>query len=152
MFHPDSSKMPSSCGPIFFCGNTAMFRVPDLCCTEEAGALPFLPFGDFGSHDGIDGCKKFPFEAKVQNVTVFLVNGCYDDGTQFYGEKCGGTDFGVYQEDAYGDCGPLSPKQGQCICNQYLETKTPGCFAVASPETADSQIAVFVKAEGCAKS
>ena len=151
MFVPDYTKMPSECGPIYFNGNTAMFQVPDLCCTAEAGALDWMPFKDFGSQDGIDGCKLVPFEAKQQNVTVFLVNGCYDDGTQFYGEKCGGTDFGVYHEDAYGDCGPLSPKQGKCSCNLYVETKSPGCFAIASPESPGTQVAVFMKAEGCEK-
>ena len=144
---PDSTKMPDTCGPVFFSGNTDIFQVPDVCCTADAGAEDWLPLEDFGSHDGIDGCYALdPF--KNGAITAILVNGCYDDGTQFYGEKCGGSDFGKFSEFAHGDCGPTSPKQGSCACNLYVDTKSPGCFAIATPE-ADPQFAVFVKMDGC---
>ena len=35
-------------------------------------------------------------------------------------------------------------------CNLYVESKRPGCFAIATPES-DPQFAVFVKMDGCAK-
>merc|ERR1712226_284543 len=143
---PDSKSMPEECGPIFFSGNTDIFQVPDKCCTAEVGAKNWLPLDQFGSHDGIDGCYALdPFQNG--EITAILVNGCYDDGTQFYGEKCGGSDFGEASELAYGDCGPA---KGSCACNLYVESKTPGCFAIATPE-ADPQFAVFLKMDGCKK-
>ena len=86
----DSSTMPDECGPVFFSGDTDIFQVPDKCCTAKVGAEPLIPFGQFGSYKGIEGCFALdPFQDG--NITAVLVNGCYDDGTQFYGEKCGGS-------------------------------------------------------------
>ena len=147
----DLSKLPDSCGPLFFDGNVDMFRVPDLCCSDEVGAQFVRKAEEFGSVDGIDGCYVLdPFQDGT--VGAVQVTGCYDDGTQFYGEKCGGSKFGEATDLAHGDCGPTSPKQGSCACNQWLETKTPGCFAVASTvfETDPAKrFGVFFKAEGC---
>ena len=143
---PDSKDMPDECGPVFFSGNTDIFQVPDKCCTAEVGAEDWLPLESFGEYKGIDGCYALdPFQNGA--ITAILVNGCYDDGTQFYGEKCGGSNFGEASELAYGDCGPT---KGTCECNLYVESKSPGCFAIATPE-ADPQLAVFLKMEGCAK-
>ena len=150
---PDSSSMPEECGPIFFSGNTDIFKVPDMCCTDAVGAEVLIPLDQFGSHDGIVGCYALD-PLRNGAVTAVLVSGCYDDGTQFYGEKCGGSNFGDASELAYGDCGPA---EGSCACNQYVETKNPGCFAIATPLRSafpqlDTQSAVFLKTEGCAKS
>ena len=41
----DSSTMPAECGPVFFSGDTDIFKVPDKCCTTEVGAEPLIPFG-----------------------------------------------------------------------------------------------------------
>ena len=146
----DSSTMPAECGPVFFEGDTDIFQVPDKCCTAEVGAEPLLPFGQFGSYKGIEGCFALdPFQDG--NITAVLVNGCYDDGTQFYGEKCGGSDFKGASDLAYGECGPA---KRTCECNLYVETKTPGCFAIASPpppSETSPQWAVFAKMEGCGK-
>ena len=143
---PDASTMPDECGPIFFDGNTDIFQVPDKCCTAEVGAEDWIPLDEFGSYKGIDGCYALdPFQNGA--ITAVLVNGCYDDGTQFYGEKCGGSNFGAANELAYGDCGPA---EDTCACKLYVESKSPGCFAIATPE-ADPQLAVFLKMEGCSK-
>ena len=59
----DSSNMPNECGPVFFSGNTDIFQVPDKCCTAEVGAEDWIPFEEFGSYEGIDGCYPLdPFE------------------------------------------------------------------------------------------
>ena len=141
---PDSSGMPEECGPVFFSGNTDIFQVPDKCCTSEVGAEVWFDFDEFGSYKGIDGCFPLdPFENGA--ITAVLVNGCYDDGTQFYGEKCGGSNFGEASEVAYGDCGPA---EGSCECKLYATSKRPACFHVASPEV-NPRPAVFAKMEGC---
>ena len=105
MLIPNRTSIPKECGPTFFNGNTDIFQVPDTCCTAAAGAEEWLPLSKFGSYKGIDGCKLVdPFDdGKIQ---AELVNGCYDDGTQYYGEKCGASDFGEATADAHGDCGP----------------------------------------------
>ena len=142
----DSSTMPAECGPVFFSGDTDIFQVPDKCCTAEVGAEPLIPFSQFGSYKGIEGCFALdPFQDG--NITAVLVNGCYDDGTQFYGEKCGGSNFKGASARAYGECGPA---EKDCECNLYVESKSPGCFSIASPETIP-QRAVFAKMEGCNK-
>ena len=74
-----------------------------------------------------------------------LVNGCFDDGTQFYGEKCGGSDFGALNEEAFGACGP---SEEICACKLYTTTDSPGCFAIATPELF-APAAVFWRADGC---
>ena len=144
MLIPNRTSIPKECGPTFFNGNTDIFQVPDTCCTAAAGAEEWLPLSKFGSYKGIDGCKLVdPFDdGKIQ---AELVNGCYDDGTQYYGEKCGASDFGEATADAHGDCGPA---EGSCTCNKYFTTKTPGCFVVATPDVFTS--GVYVRAEGCA--
>jgi len=144
---PDSAEMLDQCGPVFFSGNTKIFRVPDVCCTASVGAEDFLNFKDFGSHDGIEGCSAVGPSIGLP-ITAVLANGCYDDGTQFYGEKCGGSDFGEDNVLAHGDCGPTSPKQGSCACNLYVETKSPGCFAIGTPNSVKPK-AVFLRLEGC---
>ena len=144
MVIPDSAEMLDQCGPVFFSGNTEIFRVPDVCCTASVGAEDFLNFKDFGSHDGIEGCSAVGPSIGLP-ITAVLANGCYDDGTQFYGEKCGGSNFGAANELAYGDCGPAEEK---CACNLYVESKSPGCFAIATPQS-DPQSAVFLRMEGC---
>ena len=149
MVIPDSAKMLDQCGPVFFSGNTEIFRVRDVCCTASVGAEDFLNFKDFGSHDGIEGCSAVGQSIGLP-ITAVLANGCYDDGTQFYGEKCGGSDFGEDNVLAHGDCGPTSPKQGSCACNLYVETKSPGCFAIATPNSVKPK-AVFLKLDGCAE-
>ena len=104
------------------------------------------PIRHTDSYKGIDGCYALdPFQNGA--ITAVLVNGCYDDGTQFYGEKCGGSNFGAANELAYGDCGPA---EDTCACKLYVESKSPGCFAIATPE-ANPQLAVFLKMEGCSK-
>ena len=141
---PDSSTMPQECGPVFFEGDTDIFRVPDKCCTAEVGAKPLVPLSQFGSYKGIEGCFALdPF--RDGNITAVLVSGCYDDGTQFYGEKCGGSEFKGESDRAYGECGPA---ERLCECNLYVESKVPGCFAIASPETTPRR-AIFAKMEGC---
>ena len=143
---PDASTMPVECGPIFFSGNTDIFQVPNKCCTSQVGAEDWIPLDEFSSYEGIDGCFALdPFQNGA--ITAILVNGCYDDGTQFYGEKCGGSNFGAANELAYGDCGPAEEK---CACKLYVESKTPGCFAIATPES-DPQSAVFLRMEGCSR-
>ena len=144
---PDRAKMLAQCGPVFFSGNTEIFKVPDICCTEDVGAEDFLAFEDFGSHDGVESCNAVG-PAFGLPITAVLTHGCYDDGTQFYGEKCGGSDFGEDNELAHGDCGPTSPKQGSCACNLYVETKSPGCYAIATPSVLEPK-AVFLKLESC---
>ena len=142
----DSSTMPDECGPVFFSGNTEIFQVPDKCCTAVVGAEDWVPFDQFGSYDGINGCYALdPFENGA--ITAVLVNGCYDDGTQFYGEKCGGSNFGDASAVVYGDCGPANKS---CECKLYKASRKPGCFVIASPEV-NPRPAVFAKFEGCVK-
>ena len=157
---PDSTAMPEECGPIFFSGNTDIFQIPDKCCTAEVGAQDLLPLKDYPSYDGVDYCLPFdPFgtpgipgikwdPALIPNGVAILTNGCYDDGTQFYGEKCVGSNFGNYSDFAYGDCGPADATIGSCACNRYFVSKTPACIAIGTPQ-AEPQLALFVKMEGC---
>ena len=153
---PDSKNMPEECGPIFFSGNTDIFQVPDKCCSAEVGAEDWIALEDFGTKDGIDGCMSLdPSKLMSQeegSIRAVLVNGCYDDGRQFYGEKCGGSEFGELNEIAYGNCGPPNSwtRPYSCSCNLFIETKTPGCFSIATPD-ADPQFAVFLRMDGCLK-
>ena len=148
---PDSKSMPEECGPLFYGGNTEIFRVPDKCCTADVGTEDWISLEEFGSHDNIDGCMSLD-SFNDGSIQAILVNGCYDDGRQFYGEKCGGSEFGELTELAYGDCGPPNSwtRPYSCSCNLFVESKTPGCFSIATPK-ADPQFAVFLRMDGCEK-
>jgi hypothetical protein len=74
-----------------------------------------------------------------------IVNGCKEDGSQFYGEKCGGSSFTAAPDDVtYGVCGKGTQT---CGCKLYTTSSAPGCYAIASP--VPDQNAVFAKFEGC---
>jgi len=143
--HEDSSQLPDVCGPSYWIGDP--FEVPDFCCSEAVGAFEWVPFEQVFT-DGSKCENAYPFGPEVA-IAPKLVSGCSADGTQFYGEKCGGsifddiTDNGNNNEAAYGSCGPLDT---ECDCFTYLEASEPGCWVVAVPDTTKQ---VMVKAGGC---
>jgi len=156
--HPDASALPDDCLPTFFSGNTDIFQVADHCCTAEVGSSEWIPFDTFSSGgkvgdavwtavSGIEGCMALDPQGPGGPHAV-IVNGCYDDGTQFYGEKCGGSIFGPFSSFAYGACGEAAES---CGCKHYMKSASTGCYAIAAPPPADGavQAAVFAKFEGC---
>ena len=92
--------------------------------------------------------KTHPF-GEAAKISPVLVSGCSASGTQFYGEKCAGSDFSglpeAFQKITYGKCGPL---KDECECFTYLEAASPGCYAVAVPNPGKQ---VLMRAGGCVK-
>merc|ERR1719433_769164 len=146
---PDAKDMPDYCGKIWFSGDQEIFEVDPRCCTAEVGAEPWIDLEDFskgpeGNFEGIDGCYALdPFQNGL--IQAILVNGCYDNGNQYYGEKCGGSRFGDFTDFAVGECGE---SKATCACRHFVESAKPGCFSIATPQ-AEPQLAVFLKMEGC---
>jgi hypothetical protein len=142
--------------PSFF---LILCQVPDYCCSEESTAFEWFPFETtFVPNDGdplsveTDGkcILSHPFGPEA-GISPVLVSGCAADGTQFYGEKCGGSDFSglpVYdpwtEAFGYGTCGPVETHD--CDCFTYVETKEPGCYVIAAPNPA---VNVLLQHEGC---
>lgn len=143
--------MPADCGSAFWDGNTDIFEIPSKCCTPEynPGVFEWLPFSAaFPNNEKVK--QQFPFGAEVPIAPV-IMSACAADGTQFYGEKCTGSDFsGAPGGNAFsfGDCG--EPDQPDS-CYHTVSTQTPGaCFMVASPGAPPfGNTAVLMRAGGC---
>ena len=94
-----------------------------------------------------DNCFTFDPVGDRSFIYGTWAGGCSDDGTFFYGEKCGGSDFGDWAEAAYGQC---SQPEEYCHCIGTVETQTSGCFAIATIIPPPGiQNAVFLQVDGC---
>jgi len=143
----DVNDMPEECNPIFWNSDGtepgSYQRVPDECCS---GATPIAPLTDLWPEN--DNCFVFDPVGDRSFIYGTWAGGCSDDGQFFYGEKCGGSDFGDWAEAAYGQC---SQPEELCSCIGYVETFEAGCFSIATiiPPPGPVQDAVFLQVDGC---
>merc|ERR1719499_1832350 len=67
---------------------------------------------------------------------IYFAGGCSDEGKFFYGELCGGSDFGPFSflsdgtELGLGNCAQPSTT---CDCLGYINTAQGGCYNAATP-------------------
>jgi len=142
----DVNEMPEECGPIFWnsdgTAEGSYAQVPDNCCSD---ATVLAPLTDLWPQT--DNCFVFDPVGDRSFIYGTWAGGCSDDGTFFYGEKCGGSDFGDWAEAAYGQC---SQPEEYCHCIGTVETQAPGCFAIATIiPPPGQQNAVFLQVDGC---
>jgi len=83
------ADFPDECRKTYWSGDVDPRKVPDFCCDSTvSGAQPFF---DFVENFQGDTCATMnPFGILAQPK---IASGCAADGTQFYGEKCGGSQF-----------------------------------------------------------
>eukprot|EP00492_Amphilonche_elongata_P002173 TRINITY_DN2458_c0_g1_i1.p1 TRINITY_DN2458_c0_g1~~TRINITY_DN2458_c0_g1_i1.p1 ORF type:complete len:247 (-),score=36.00 TRINITY_DN2458_c0_g1_i1:109-849(-) len=146
--------MPEECGGIFWNSDGTVLgsytQVPDSCCDVNAGAEVLVSLTE--AWPAYDNCFVLDPNGDM-SVYGTWAGGCSNDGEFFYGEKCGGSDFGPFAESAYGAC--TQPEE-YCSCIGTVETMTPGCFSIATiippaelQEEGFVQNAVFLQVDGC---
>ena len=72
----------------------------------------------------------------LDEISVYLGGGCSSDGTFFYGEMCGGSNYGAFKTLSDGtplNLGVCDQPDNTCECNAYVQTKEPGCFTIGTP-------------------
>merc|ERR1712156_1045164 len=141
--------MPAACGNIWNSDGSereAYTKVPYVCCDVNAGAKMLVDLTT--EWPDVDNCYVLDLLGDM-SIHGTWAGGCSDDGTFFYGEKCGGSNFGPFQDTAYGSC--TQPDE-YCSCIGTVETKEAGCYTVATPTVSEDptvQTAVFLKVDGC---
>ena len=148
VFYTDASNVDTNvCGEPCF-SETCYKQVPMECC-DNADSQFFSMDSFFKEGNTCSG----PINV-TKDLTVYLAGGCSADGTFFYGEMCGGSNFGAFKELSDGtplNLGVCNQPETICECNAYVQTKTAGCFTVGTPLGAAEQYFMKVNDPVCKK-
>ena len=110
--------------------------MPDSCCSgADIEALNTVDI-----FTTTDQC--YPLEVQTDDgpITVYLAGGCDPEGTFFYGEQCGGSQFGPFDHLSDGTelgLGVCDQPDQLCNCNAYVSTQEAGCYNVGTPPGAE---------------
>merc|ERR1719242_2597470 len=124
--YTDGSLTPEICGEPCF-GSDCYTQVDDSC---GAGEL-FTTTEDFFEESNCKGPVNLG-----EDLDIYFAGGCTEEGKFFYGEMCGGSTFGSFNELANGiylGLDPCNQPEETCVCNAYVYTETAGCFNVGTP-------------------
>ena len=147
VFYSDASTVDTDmCGEPCF-SETCYNEVPMECC--DGADSKFFAMEDYFS-DGNTCAGPLPV---TETINIYLAGGCSAEGEFFYGEMCGGSEFGAFSflsdgtELGYGPC--VQPDE-TCMCNAYVSTSEAGCFTVGTPLGAPEQYFMKVNDPVCA--
>ena len=145
VFYTDARQVDTNvCGEPCFSEN-CYGQVPMECCDKADD--------QYFSMDALFTGKTCSGPVKVtDDLTVYVAGGCSLDGTFFYGEMCGGSNFGAFKELSDGtplNLGVCNQPDTICKCNAYVQTQTAGCFTVGTPLGAAEQYFMKVNDPVC---
>ena len=118
-------------------------------CCENADSQYFT-MESFFTDNTCKGPLKFSDE-----ISVYLAGGCSSDGTFFYGEMCGGSNYGAFRKLSDGkqlNLGVCDQPDSLCECNAYVQTQEAGCFTIGTTLGAAGQYFMKVNDPVCSLS
>jgi hypothetical protein len=144
-FFSDIEKVPTECGKPCF-GADCYKPVPMECCKRADKS--FLKTSDWFAEKT---CLEKPLATENGDIMITFTGGCSAEGKFFYGEQCGGSQFGPFKKfaDALGLDLPCEQPKEKCECNAYVYTEEAGCFNVGTPPGATERYFMMVNDPVC---
>merc|ERR1719461_1308520 len=146
-YFSDATNVPTECGAPCF-GADCYKPVPMSCCKQADKS--FLKTSDWFAEKT---CLDKPLATENGDIMITFTGGCSAEGEFFYGEQCGGSEFGPFKKfaDALGLDLPCEQPKEKCECNAYVYTKEAGCFNVGTPPGAKERYFMMVNDPVCVR-
>merc|ERR1719461_274636 len=146
-YFSDATNVPTECGAPCF-GADCYKTVPMSCCKQADKS--FLKTSDWFAEKT---CLDKPLATENGDIMITFTGGCSAEGEFFYGEQCGGSEFGPFKKfaDALGLDLPCEQPKEKCECNAYVYTKEAGCFNVGTPPGAKERYFMMVNDPVCVR-